>query len=452
MTWWKKFCRRRSSPGKAVVRSSLLLTLLLGVLVATLTAAWWGWGWLFFAMGNGVILGLAAIDAWQLRRLPEFTATRVIDSLFEIGRDNPVIIRVDVSRPIHLKMWLKDDFPHGFTVTRRQFEITWQGETSRTLEYGARPHRRGLHVFQDLHLRVESPWRLLIFQQIIPARAEVKVFPRLEAVRRVRKGKYKRQSLPDNQPVSRAYGAGREFSHVREYLPDDDPRFINWTGTARLGKLVSNVYQPEIGQHVAILLDCGRLMGVQNEGLSQLDHALEAALGFAAVALQRGDRVSFLAFSDRVLRWVPSGKGMAHLQTIIEASFDLEAEYAESDYLAAWEPLSSHLRHRSLVALFTDAANLAFSETMGQMISRAKKRHVVMTVSMQDPRFKQLAEQLPATEEEVYRTLVLEQLMKERRESLQQWGKKVVALDVPPDKLAAAVITSYLEMRNRAER
>jgi uncharacterized protein (DUF58 family) len=426
--------------------------LLLGVLVATLTAAWWGWGWLFFAMGNGVLLGLAAIDVWQFRRLPMFTATRVIDSLFEIGRDNPVTIRVDASRPVRLRMWLKDDFPQGFAVTQRQFEITWEGETSWTLEYGARPHRRGRHAFQDLHLRMESPWKLLIFQQTIPARAEVKVFPRLEAVRHVRKGVYKRQSLPDNHPVSRAYGVGREFSHVREYLPDDDPRFINWTGTARLGKLVSNVYQPEIGQHVAILLDCGRLMGVQNEGLSQLDRALEAALGFAAIALQRGDRVSFLAFSDRVLRWVPSGKGMAHLQTIIESSFDLEAEYAEADYLAAWEPLSVHLRHRSLVAIFTDAANLAFSETMGQMISRAKKRHLVMTVSMQDPRFKQLEEQLPETEEEVYRTLVLKQLMKERHESLQQWGKKVVALDVPPDKLAAAVITSYLEIRNRAER
>jgi uncharacterized protein (DUF58 family) len=298
---------------------------------------------------------------------------------------------------------------------------------------------------------MESKLKLLLIQQAIPEQTEVLVFPRLQTVRKVRKGVYRRQSMTDGTPMPRFFGTGKEFSYIREYLPDDEPRNINWSGTARQGKLVSNVYQPEIGQQVAILLDCGRMMGVQNEGLSQLDQALEAILGYAAIALQRGDHVSFLAFSDKILRWVPIGKGMAHLQAIIEASFDLESSYVESDYFKAWSLLANYHKKKTLVTLFTDIANLSFSETMSSMIMQVRKKHLMMTVSMQDPRLKERWERLPQAEEDVYERLVIEQLQAERKQALLQWGtKKVVTLDVEPEQLANAVIYSYLEIRNRA--
>ena len=204
---------------------------------------------------------------------------------------------------------------------------------------------------------------MFLFQVSQVNREEVHVYPSLEPTRKVRKGVYHQQNEGD-QFVTRSFGTGREFSHLREYVPDDEARNINWLATARAGKLVSNVFQPEMGQHVAILLDCGRLMGVQDEGRSRLDISLEAALGFAAVALQRGDRVSFLAFSDRVIRWVPLGMGMQHLQKLIDACYDLEPSYIETDYLCAWEHLMKTHKQKTFVALFTDMSNLSFSETM----------------------------------------------------------------------------------------
>lgn len=453
MTSWMKSFSLPWFRGKSVLPSAQLLIWLFVSVIATGIGAWWGWGWLFFSISNGILAGLVFIDLWLLRQLPTFTAERKAGSLFEIGKDNQVLLQLQSSTPVTANTWVRDDYPHGFQVSQRTFRVKWKQETKQTITYTAQPHRRGRHPFQDIHLRVESKLKLLILQQKFAQSAEVKVYPQLEAVRKVRKGFYRRQSLTDGFPITRAFGAGREFSHTREYLPDDDPRNINWMGTARLGKLVSNVYQPEVGQQVAILLDCGRMMGVQNEGQSQLDRALEAALGFAAIALQRGDRVSFLAFSDRILRWVPLGMGMAHLQRIIEACYDLEPGYIESDYLKAWELLSTQHKHKTLITMFTDAANMQFSETMSPFITRAKKKHLILTVSMQDPRLKKLLEGLPASEAEIYQRLVINQLQTERRQALHQWGnKKVVALDVEPEKLASAVIYSYLEIRNRAER
>ncbi|WP_170839878.1 DUF58 domain-containing protein [Lihuaxuella thermophila] len=446
-----KFCKQPLSRVKSIIPSSRLLFLLFLGLIGTVAGAGWGWGWLFFGLSNGLIAGLVAIDAWMLSQMPPFTARRKTDFLFELEEDNSVTLHLETSVPVTVRTWVRDDYPQGFQVSARTLEVNWEDETKKTVLYHARPHRRGRHRFQDIHLRVESKWKLLIWQQTISAPLEVKVYPRLESVRRVRKGLYRRQSMAEGSPVARAFGDGREFSHIREYLPDDDPRNINWMGTARQGKLVSNVFQPEVGQQVAILIDCGRMMGVQNDGQSQLDRALEAALGYAAIALERGDRVSFLAFSNRVLRWVPLGKGMSHLQRIIEASFDLDAGYVESDYLQVWDFIGSSHRSKTLITLFTDAANLAFSETMPSFIARAKKKHLVMTVSMQDPRLKRLGTLPLQSEEAVYQSLVVKQLHEERKQALQQWGsKKVVALDVEPDKLASAVIHSYLQIRNRA--
>jgi uncharacterized protein (DUF58 family) len=350
-------------------------------------------------------------------------------------------------------MWIRDDFPHGFVVDKRTMEIDWRQETRQTVTYSAKPHRRGKHCFHDLHLRIESKWKLLLVQERIPARQEVKVYPRLEPIRRVRKGYYRRQSLPDGALTMRTFGVGREFSHMREYQPDDDPRQINWLGSARQAKLISNVYQPEAGQEVAILLDCGRMMGVQNEGESQLDRALEASLGFAAIALERGERVSFLAFSERVLRYVPPGKGMAQLERIIEATYDLTPDYAESNYVAAWELITKSHHSQALITLFTDAANIAFNDSLSRMMNLAKKHHTVLTVSMQDPRWKEIKNRDPKREEDFYRQLVVEQLEIERTQMLKRWkSKKVITLDVEPNQLASEVIYSYLELRRRAAR
>lgn len=453
MTFWKRLFKRSLFRGKAVIPSSRLMILVLFNGFATAVSAWWGWGWLFFFFLNGLLIGLVMIDLWLLRKLPDFTVTRSTNDLFELKEDNQINITITANQPVFSRIWLRDDYPRGFQVSQRTIPIAWSGETNQTVFYHARPHRRGRHRFESIHIRIESSWKLLLLQQSFMVPEEVKVYPRLESLRKVRKGYYRKQSFTDETSRTLTFGAGHEFSHIREYLPDDDPRNINWMGTARTGKLVSNVYQPESGQQVAILLDCGRLMGIQNDGQSQLDRSLEAALGYAAIALQRGDRVSFLAFSDRILRWVPLGRGMGHIQKIIEACYDLEAAYVESDYLLAWDFIRKFHRNKTLVTLFTDAANIAFSETMTPFISRVMSKHLILTVSMQDPRLKQLKTSSPKLEEEIYRNFVIDQFQEERKQALKQWShKKVIALDVEPQHLASAVILSYLEIRNRLER
>jgi uncharacterized protein (DUF58 family) len=450
MMFWRKFWKRRWFQGRSVVPAPRLLWLFFASIWITGLGAWRGLGWLFFLLSNGILFGLTAIELLQLRKMPKFAAKREVESLFELGEENPIHLSLHASAPAVGTMWVRDDFPHGFYVNQRTFKIEWKREKEQTIVYTARPHRRGKHLFHDIHVRMESKWKLFLYEERIPARLAVDVYPRLEPVRRVKKGFYRRRPTTEGQPVVRAFGRGQEFSHIREYRPDDDPRQINWMGTARRGKLVSNVYQPETGQQVAIFIDCGRLMGVQNDGESQLDRALEAALGYAAIALDRGEQVSVVAFSNRVLRMVPPGKGMAYLNKIIEGVYDLEPDYAESDYLAAWEAAAPSLKQQTLVTLFTDAANIAFAESLSRMVTLANKHHLVLTVSMQDPKWKELLQKEPAHELDLYQQIIVEELASERKKALTRWNnKKVIALDVEPERLASSVIYSFLDIRRR---
>ncbi|WP_168188798.1 DUF58 domain-containing protein [Thermoflavimicrobium daqui] len=452
MTFWKRLSSRFLFLGKAMIPSPLLLTLLLLGIGITTLGAFWGWGWVCFSIYNGILFSLLIIDIYLVKQLPKLIATRQIDSLFEIAEDNTVRLIIRANAPLSTKMWVQDDYPHGFHTSERTFYQVWKNETSKVITYYVKPHRRGRHQFEKIHLRLQSQFRLLHIQQSFTQRMEVKVYPRLEAVRRVRKGFYRRQSLQDGRALYRSFGAGKEFSHIREYIPDDDPRQINWMATARRGKLVSNVYHPEAGQQVAILLDCGRLMGVHNEGRTQLDYALEAVLGYAAIALQRGEQVSFIAFSDQILRFVPLGKGIEHLNRIVEASFDLEPSYKETDYLQVWNLLQSMHRHRSLVTLFTDMGNITFAESLQNLMSYTKKKFAFLTVSMQNPRLIDQLKQPLVTEEDIYRKIAIEELQQERKRVLRYWSnQKVGTLDVMPDQLASAVIDTYLKIRSRVE-
>ena len=448
MQSWTKLLNRLWFLVKRMIPTTLFIMLVgLGIILVCV-GAFFNVGWLIFFLYNGFLIGISLTELYFFQQIPVLRVKREFKSVFEQLGKNEVTIHIYAEKPLYTEMWLQDDYPQGFEVDQRMLHLVWSGEEKQSISYYAKPHRRGRHVFHDVHMRMMGRFRLFCYQFRFSESAEVRVYPSLEPVRKVRKGVYYKES-EEGLFMVRSFGPGNEFSHLREYIPDDESRHINWLATARAGKLVTNVFQPEMGQQVVIMLDCGRLTGVQDEGRSRLDVSLEAALGFAAIALQRGDRVGFLAFSNQVIRWVPLGTGMKHLQRIIDASFDLESSYIETDYLSAWEHLAKTLKQKTLIALFTDMSNLSFSETIDQMIRLTKKKHLILSVSIQDKRMMERLQEAPTNEKMIYERMVLEDLLAERKATLRKWSSShFVSLDVPPDQLASALIFKYLEIRN----
>ena len=121
-----------------------------------------------------------------------------------------------------------------------------------------------------------------------------------------------------------------EFESLRDHVIGDDVRLVDWKAFAKRGRPIVRQFQEERGQELILLVDCGRRMAATpaeelprargarvgvSAGATKLDHALDAALEMAAVALQEGDRVGMMAFDREPRVWVAPARGRNRRQS-----------------------------------------------------------------------------------------------------------------------------------------
>jgi uncharacterized protein (DUF58 family) len=298
----------------------------------------------------------------------------------------------------------------------------------------------------------------------------VRVYPNLRELRRydllVRRGL---ETQPVGRPV-RVAGASTEFERVRDYLPDDEFRRINWKATARRGQPMVNQFEAERSQNLVVMIDAGRSMAAladlpsltdsddEDAGpdkslsltLTKLDHALNAALLLAYVASQRGDRVALLAYVDDVRAFVPPQRGRRALLATVGALYNLRAEPIEPDHGRAFDFLGQRNLRRSLVVLFTDLADRESSASLAAHVLRAARQHLVVCVTLADPNVRRPAQRRPQDAASLYEKMVAQQLLDERAAVLANLAAHgVLTVDTDADKLNPSLIGAYLELKQR---
>ena len=152
----------------------------------------------------------------------------------------------------------------------------------------------------------------------------------------------------------RVRGQGREFESLREFVVGDEIRHISWAATARRGKVITRQYTVERSQNIVVLLDTGRLMTARIGKLSKLDHAVNATLSIGYVAAAGGDNVGLVAFSRRVVSYLPPRRGRDQINRLMEALYSLEPQMIEPSYKRAFSFFGANCKRRSLVVILTD--------------------------------------------------------------------------------------------------
>ncbi len=394
------------------------------------------------------------------------TARRVLDSdKLSLGAWNLVRIELVNATAHAQRVLVRDLAPRGFSadVPVTVFNVRLAGHATDTIRYHMRPPGRGDADFGDVFLRIDGPLRLVrrTFRQS-ETRQPVRVYPSLRELRRydllVRRGL---EVQPVGRPV-RVAGASTEFERVREYLPDDEFRHINWKATARRAQPMVNQFEAERSQNLVVLLDAGRAMSALAEcestpdggdtaaGLTKLDYALNAALLLAYVASLRGDRVALLAYADDVRAFVPPQRGRRALMATVQTLYNLRAEPVEPDHGRAFEFLGKRNLRRSLVVLFTDLADRESSTNLAAHVLRAARQHLVVCVTLGDPNVRRPAAQRPTDGPSLYEKMVAQQLLDDRAAVLAQLaGHGVLTVDTDADALNPKLIGTYLELKQR---
>lgn len=446
----------------------LLLCTVIPIILTTWTplAGWLTFFWLV------LVLALLVAD-WRLSPKPsDWELQRHHDERLSLAIENPITVEIRLRRGLRsLPIWLRDEPPIGFGVVERQEDkgtsiaIRAQNRhppqsairilsgsvspgSTTTLTYTVRPPRRGDYKFGDLHLRWETVLGLLRRQHTFAAAEPVKVYPNLVDVRRYDLLLRKNRLWELGVRNTRLIGSGTDFERLRDYLPDDDYRRINWKATARRGKPISAEFQTERSQNIIALLDAGRMMRSPVGDVEKLDYAVNAVLLLAFVAAQKGDKVGLLTFADTAQTWIAPRSGKVQFQRMLEQLYAVNGQQVEPDYNRAFAWFNTQETRRSLVLVFTDLTGSVSGEALVAQMTRLRQRHLPLLVTVADPTVQKLARQPISEASTLYQCTVAEQLLDERRTTLERLRHQgVLTLDVPADELSLGVINRYLDIK-----
>jgi uncharacterized protein (DUF58 family) len=405
------------------------------------------WSWVLLL--DAFLVALAAIDA-LLARTGALEAWRTLPPRLSVGVANKVQLHLVNRGQRALKLALRDDVPAEFTAEPQQLELVAPAGSRIELDYRATPTRRGKHHFGDLHVRVRGPLGLVWHERRFSAAAAVAVYPDLRGASRLLLSGAAIDLVNLGLRQLRRDGRGSEFARLRDYAQGDPVREVDWKATARRGKPVTRVMESERSQSVLICVDAGRSMAARVDGLTKLDHAVNAALYLAFVALREGDRVGLAIFADEVKAYLAPAAGRTQYRKIVDALYSAKPALTYVDYLALFKELNVRLNRRSLLCLFTDLLDEEQASTLALPFRRLAHRHLPICLSVQDTALEALLRTPPPSPEEAYQQAVASELLTEREQLKAAIGQEgVQMIDVHPEQLSLAAVNRYLDIKAR---
>jgi uncharacterized protein (DUF58 family) len=191
----------------------------------------------------------------------------------------------------------------------------------REFELRLRCARWGLYDVGDVEVRTRDPLRLFVWEERYRLARTLKVYPRPESLSRILSPVETLAST--GSEVARVKGDGVEYADIRDFVPGDRVRSINWRASARRGELVVNERHPERNTDVVLFVDS--FTDFRGEGRSTLDDAVRATATLASLYLERRDRVGLIAYGG-ILRWLRPGMGSWQRLMLVETLLETGVE------------------------------------------------------------------------------------------------------------------------------
>ncbi len=177
-------------------------------------------------------------------------------------------------------------------------------------------------------------------------------------------------------------GRGMEFAEVRQYLPGDDVRTIDWNVTARTGIPHVKRFVEERELTVMLLVDASASTHFGTVKQLKSEMAAELAALFAFSAITNNDKVGLLMFTGGVELALPPKKGTRHVLRVIREVLSFTPQGTGTDIAAALEHLNHVTKHRCVTFVISD-----FLDTQARLALKiANRRHDVIAVVLDDPR------------------------------------------------------------------
>jgi uncharacterized protein (DUF58 family) len=177
-------------------------------------------------------------------------------------------------------------------------------------------------------------------------------------------------------------GRGLEFSEVREYLPGDDVRSIDWNVTARMGEPYIKKYVEERELLLYLLVDVSPSAGFSSTTLTKRELAAEIATLLAFAADANNDKAGLIAFSDRIEAYLPPKKGLQHCLRIARELLHLHPDGRGTNIAASTDLLMRLAKRPAVAFVISDFHAGGFEASM----RLGAQKHDITAISLTDPR------------------------------------------------------------------
>lgn len=399
-----------------------------------------------------VILAATVISdfAWLFASKGKITVQRKTGIRLSLGDDNPVTLNLKSSFPFRLKIELIDELPAQFQ--KRDFSIQSHlgAHKRKSFNYFLKPLQRGEYEFGQTRVLISTFLGLIQRRFSCKNEQAIAVYPSFISMR-----KFELLSISnrlDDLGIKRIRKIGQhaDFDQIREYVPGDDSRIINWKATARKASLMVNQYQDERSQQVISLLDMGRVMEMPFEGISLLDYAINASLVISNTAMLKHDKAGLITFSNELHSIVPPDRRGGQMQRILETLYRQETDFSESSFETLYSAIRARVRQRSLLILYTNFEGLPSLKRQLPFFKKLASKHLLLVVFFENTEIKQLADQSSGNLKEVYTHSIARKFIHDKKVMCNELKRAgILSLLTRPEELSVNLINKYLEIKAR---
>ncbi|MFE0358494.1 DUF58 domain-containing protein [Streptomyces nigra] len=411
----------------------------------------WDPSWTGILAVNAPLAAACACDFALAAPVRRLRLTRSGDTSVRLGDTADVTLTVTnpSGRPLraHLRdAWPPSSWQPGTEVEASRQRVHIPAGERRRLTTRLRPTRRGDRQADRVTIRSYGPLGLFARQATHKVPWTVRVLPPFTS-RKHLPSKLARLRELDGRTSLITRGEGTEFDSLREYVPGDDTRSIDWRATARHSTVAVRTWRPERDRHILLVLDTGRTSAGRVGDAPRLDASMDAALLLAALASRAGDRVDLLAYDRRVRALVQGRTARDVLPSLVDAMATLEPELLETDARGLTSTALRTAPRHSLIVLLTALDAAPIEEGLLPVLPQLTRRHTVLLASVADPHIASMAQARGHTDA-VYEAASAAQAQADRHRTAEQLRRHgVTVVDAAPDDLAPALADAYLALK-----
>lgn len=394
-------------------------------------------------------LVLTMVDGLLLfGRQPALQVERITPKVLSLGDFNTIRVRFtnEDGRTLHFD-WI-DELPYQLQIRDFFQQLSLAPGKAEEISYRIQPLQRGAYAFGAIQIFLRDYFGLVERRISQALQEEVPVFPSIIQMKKYSLKAFDRVSTQHGIKKLRRIGHSYEFEQIKNYVQGDDFRSINWRATGRQSNLMINQYQDERAQQVYAVIDKSRGMKMPFEGLSLMDHAINASLVILNVALQKSDKAGLLTFSDKIGTTLKADRKPRHLNAILNALYREEERLLEANYELLYQASRRLIKGRSLLLLFTNFESRFALERALPILRKMNAAHLLVVIFFENTEIRDYSTRKAETVADIYTQAFARKFLEEKAQMvqlLQQYGIQSVL--TRPEELSVQTINKYLELK-----